>query len=565
MTRRLLNCQRLLGMVVTMLCLLGVAAYSTMPRQEDPSFPYRAGLISVQYPGASAEDVERLVLRPLADELRQVEEVDFSQGTARTGVALVRLRLNDTIYDTAPAWDRVRQAMDRARMDFPDEVSQMALDDRLIDIPAVVMAVSGSPSVTELSKVAERLKQNLADIPGVSRIDLEGDADEQVTLALDDAAMFRLGISPARVMDTLARRNQTIPGGFVVSDGRRLSVLPNSEFASIDAIRATPIELPDGSQVPLAAAADVWRGPAEPRQPETWYDGERVVLVSMIMEEGSTDAIRFGERIRDRIETIRAEFEPYEIREMFFQPDKVKDRLDNLAWSLVLSVLIIVAVVFTGMGIRMGLLVASILPMVALISIGLYDLGGGVLHQIAVIGMVISLGILIDNAIVIVENIQGYLDQGMRRLDALRQSVSELAGPLGASTGTTLAAFAPLLLSKGGAADFTRGVPVMIMLTLSVSYLLAISAVPLLAARFLKPRRNTTRDRLLGLAQYLGSLVSRYPGRLIVGGALLVVISVGMTPFMAQQFFPNADRPRVIVELYMPEGTDQSRTSEAAA
>ncbi|KEF30554.1 Acriflavin resistance protein [Marinobacter nitratireducens] len=565
MTRRLLNCQRLLGMVVTMLCLLGVAAYSTMPRQEDPSFPYRAGLISVQYPGASAEDVERLVLRPLADELRQVEEVDFSQGTARTGVALVRLRLNDTIYDTAPAWDRVRQAMDRARMDFPDEVSQMALDDRLIDIPAVVMAVSGSPSVTELSKVAERLKQNLADIPGVSRIDLEGDADEQITLALDDAAMFRLGISPARVMDTLARRNQTIPGGFVVSDGRRLSVLPNSEFASIDAIRATPIELPDGSQVPLAAAADVWRGPAEPRQPETWYDGERVVLVSIIMEEGSTDAIRFGERIRDRIETIRAEFEPYEIREMFFQPDKVKDRLDNLAWSLVLSVLIIVAVVFTGMGIRMGLLVASILPMVALISIGLYDLGGGVLHQIAVIGMVISLGILIDNAIVIVENIQGYLDQGMRRLDALRQSVSELAGPLGASTGTTLAAFAPLLLSKGGAADFTRGVPVMIMLTLSVSYLLAISAVPLLAARFLKPRRNTARDRLLGLAQYLGSLVSRYPGRLIVGGALLVVISVGMTPFMAQQFFPNADRPRVIVELYMPEGTDQSRTSEAAA
>ncbi|TNE94886.1 MAG: efflux RND transporter permease subunit, partial [Gammaproteobacteria bacterium] len=292
MTRRLLNCQRLLGMGVTMLCLLGVAAYSTMPRQEDPSFPYRAGLISVQYPGASAEDVERLVLRPLADELRQVEEVDFSQGTARTGVALVRLRLNDTIYDTAPAWDRVRQAMDRARMDFPDEVSQMALDDRLIDIPAVVMAVSGSPSVTELSKVAERLKQNLADIPGVSRIDLEGDADEQITLALDDAAMFRLGISPARVMDTLARRNQTIPGGFVVSDGRRLSVLPNSEFASIDAIRATPIELPDGSQVPLAAAADVWRGPAEPRQPETWYDGERVVLVSIIMEEGSTDAIR---------------------------------------------------------------------------------------------------------------------------------------------------------------------------------------------------------------------------------------------------------------------------------
>ncbi|MDX5337114.1 MAG: efflux RND transporter permease subunit, partial [Marinobacter sp.] len=564
MARQLLNYQRLLGMVVTMLCLLGIAAYSTMPRQEDPSFPYRAGMITVSYPGASAEAVERLVLRPLTDELRQVEELDFSFGTARTGVALSRLKLRDHIYDTDPAWDRVRQAMERARQDFPDDVGQMTLDDRLIDIPAVVIAVGGSPSVTELSTVAERLKQNLSDIPGISRIELEGDADEQITLALDDAALFRLGISPKRVLDTLAQRNQTIPGGFVVVDGKRLSVLPNTEFADIDDIRATPIELPDGSQVPLAAAAEVWRGPAEPRQPETWFDGERVVLLSIIMEEGSTDAIRFGERIRERVEQVRGDFEPYEIREMFFQPDKVAERLVNLAWSLVLSVLIIVAVVFTGMGIRMGLLVASILPMVALISVGLYDLGGGVLHQIAVIGMVISLGILIDNAIVIVENIQGHLDEGMRRLDALKQAVGELAGPLGASTGTTLAAFAPLLMAKGGAADFTRGVPVMIMLTLSVSYLLAISAVPLLAARFLKPRKNVQGDRLIGLARFLGGLVFRYPGRLIVLGAGLVTISLSMTPFMAQQFFPNADRPRVIVELYMPEGTDQARTAEIA-
>ena len=565
MTRRLLNYQRLLGMVVTMLCLLGIAAYSTMPRQEDPSFPYRAGMITVSYPGASAEAVERLVLQPLTDELRQVEELDWSQGTARTGVALARLKLRDRIYDTDSAWDRVRQAMERARQDFPDDVGLMELDDRLIDIPAVVLAVGGSPSVTELSEVAERLKQNLLDIPGISRIELEGDADEQITLALDDAALYRLGVPPKRILDTLARRNQTIPGGFVVVEGKRLSVLPNTEFTDIDAIRATPIELPDGSQVPLAAAAEVWRGPAEPRQPETWFDGERVVLLSIIMEEGSTDAIRFGERIRERLDQVRPDFEPYQLREMFFQPDKVSDRLDDLAWSLVLSVLIIVAVVFTGMGIRMGLLVASILPMVALISVGLYDLGGGVLHQIAVIGMVISLGILIDNAIVIVENIQGHLDEGMRRLDALRKAVGELAGPLGASTGTTLAAFAPLLMARGGAADFTRGVPVMIMLTLSVSYLLAISAVPLLAARFLKPRKNIHKDRLIGLASYLGGLVYRHPGRLITAGALLVVISLGMTPFMAQQFFPNADRPRVIVEMYMPEGTDQARTAEVAA
>ncbi|WP_111494450.1 efflux RND transporter permease subunit [Marinobacter bohaiensis] len=565
MIGKLMRCRRLLGMVVVMLCLLGAAAYNTMPRQEDPSFPYRAGLLTVSYPGANADTVERLVLDPLADELRQVEEVDFSTGTARTGVAVVNIRLNDTLYDTDAAWDRVRQALDRARLEFPDGVGPLRLDDRLIDIPAVVLAVGGSPSVTALTEQAERLKDNLLDLPGVSRIEVDGDVDEQITLALDDAALYRLGISPSRVLDTLAQRNQVIPGGFLVVDGQRLSVLPNSEFTDIDAIRATPIALPDGSQVPLAAAADIWRGPEEPRQPETWKDGERVVLVSLILEEGTTDAIRFGQRVRERVAQIAPDFAPYTIEEMFFQPDKVEARLDNLAWSLLFSVLIIIAVVFTGMGLRMGLLVATILPMVTLISIGLYDLGGGVLHQIAVIGMVISLGILIDNAIVIVENIQSRLDQGAARREALVQSVKSLAGPLGASTGTTLAAFAPLLLSKGGTADFTRGIPVMIMLTLSISYLLAISAVPLLASRFLKPRRRVNVDPLAGLARRLGSLVARMPGLLVGLGVVMVVASVALTPFLKQQFFPNADRPRVVVELYMPEGTDQARTAMVAA
>ncbi|HLV77985.1 MAG TPA: efflux RND transporter permease subunit [Marinobacter sp.] len=565
MLRRLLGYQRLLGMVVVMLCVTGIAAYSTMPRQEDPTFPYRVGMITVQYPGASAEAIERLVLRPLTDELRQVDELDWSEGTARTGVALARLRLNDDIYDTDAAWDRVRQAMARAQQDFPDDVGLMTLDDRMIDIPAVVLAVAGSASVTDLSRAAERLKQNLLDIPGVSRIELEGDADEQITLALDDAALYRLGVAPRQVLTTLARRNQTTPGGFVVVEGKRLSVLPNTEFADIEAIRATPLELPDGSQVPLSAIAEVWRGPAEPRQPETWMDGERVVLVSVIMAEGSTDALRFGERIRARLALISDDFAPYEIREMFFQPDNVAERLDELVWSLILSVLIIVAVLFVGMGIRMGLLVASILPLVSVISIGLYDLGGGVLHQIAVIGMVISLGILIDNAIVIVESLQGHLDAGLSRPEALSTAIRELAGPLGAATGTTLAAFMPMLMAKGGSADFTRGIPVMIMLTLSVSYLLAISVVPILASRLLRRQKNAHQDRLIGLARRLGNLVQRYPARLIALGALLVVASLALVPFMAQQFFPNADRPVVVLEVRLPEGTDQARTAEAAA
>ncbi|MEO1817688.1 efflux RND transporter permease subunit [Pseudomonas sp.] len=556
---------RLLGLVVVMLSLLGVAAYLTMARQEDPSFPYRAGMITVIYPGAVAESVERLILEPLSDELSQVEEVDFISATARTGVALVPVRLHDSIYDTDAAWDRVRQAMTRAELSFPDGVQSMELDDRLIDIPAVVLAVRGDPSLVRLSDEAERLKRQLMDLPGLSRVELCGDTDEQITIALRDAQMSRLGLAPQQLAGLLAQRNQVIPGGFVVVGSQRLGVLPNSEFTSLDALRTTQVPLPQGGSVPLASIADIWRGPVEPMGERAWYDGDPSVLIGLVLERGQVDAIRFGEQLRARLATLAPDFAPLQIDEMFFQPDQVKERLDGLEANLISSVLIIIAVVLVGMGWRMGVLVALMLPLVALISLGLYDLGGGILHQIAVIGMVISLGILIDNAIVMVENIQDRLNSGAGRQQAVLGAIRELAAPLGASTATTLAAFTPMLLSKGGTADFTRGIPIMIMLTLSVSYLLAISVAPLLAGRFLRPAPERTAPRLEGFAASLARLSEAAPKRMLLLGMGVVALSLALAPLVKLQFFPNADRAQVVIDLFMPEGTDQLRTTEVAA
>lgn len=562
---RILARPRLIGLVVGMLCLVGLASYLTMARQEDPSFPYRAGMITVIYPGAMAEAVERLILEPLADELSQVEEIDHFTATARTGVAIIPINLKDAIYDTDSAWDRVRQAMERARLEFPDGVQQISLDDRLIDIPAVVLAVRGDASLVTLSREAERLKRALADLPGISRVNLEGDVSEQITIAVDDAQMRRLGISPGQLATLLAQRNQVIPGGFVISGSKRLGVLPNSEFVSMEAITTTQVALGDGSSVPLAAITDIWRGPVEPEEPRAWFDGEQAVLLEIITQRGQVDAIRFGKQLRERVELLREDFAPLQIDEMFFQPDQVKDRLDGLELSLLASVLIIIAVMVVGMGWRMGLLVATMLPAVALISLGLYDLGGGVLHQIAVIGMVISLGILIDNAIVMVENVQDRLNNGESRDAAVKNGIRELAGPLGASTATTLAAFTPLLLSKGGTGDFTRGIPIMIMITLVVSYLLAISVAAMLAGRFLKPQQHKPNALMTQLSSGLARISSGASIPVIVLGLAMVGASLAMTPFLKLQFFPNADRPQVVVELYMPEGTDQGHTAMVAA
>jgi len=565
MIEAILQRPRLILLVLVMLCLAGLGSYSNMARQEDPLFPPRNGLITVFYPGTTAETIERLILEPLQDELSQVEEVQEFTATARTGIALVSVSLQDFLYVTDPAWERVRLAMDRARLQFPDGVGEMSLDDRLTGLPAVVLAVAGDASTVTLSRAAERLKRALMDLPDLSRIELEGQTDEQITIALQDAELNSLGLSPGRIAGLLTQRNQVAPGGFLVMDGKRINLLSNSEFDDIDSLASTQIPLPNGGSVPLAAVAEIWRTPVEPAQPEAWQDGERIVAVSIYAQSNQVDAIRFGGNLRTRIELLREDFAPLEIRELFFQPDQVKSRLDSLEQSLLLSMLIITIVVFYGMGWRMGVLVAGMLPLVTLISLGVYDMAGGVLHQIAIIGTVISLGILIDNAIVIVENIQARLNEQESPYQAMRAAVKELAGPLGASTGTTLAAFTPLLLSKGGTADFTRGIPVMIMLTLSISYVLAITVAPLLAAWFLKPAPARRTAWVEKSALVLAGISERIPRTIILIGLLLTGLSIALMPLLTFQFFPNADRAQVVVELFLPEGTDPQRTGEAAA
>lgn len=561
MIKMVLNRPRLVFLVMFMLCLSGLASFGNMARQEDPQFPSRNGLITVLYPGATAEALERLVLEPLEDEISQVEEVNDYSAIARTGVALISVSLNEDIYDSDPAWERVRQAMDRAVLEFPDGITEVSLDDRLTGLPAVVLALAGDPSVVVLSDAAERLKRAMAGLPGLSRIEIEGDADEQITIALNDAELARLQITPGQIANTLTQRNQVRPGGFIVLDNKRIGLIGNTEFTDVEELRSTQIPIPAGGSVPLSAFADIWRTAAEPEQPAVWQDGERVVAINVYSRANQVDAIRFGEDVRTRIAQIAPEFAPLEIRELFFQPDQVSSRLTELQNNLLVSMLIITAVVFLGMGWRMGILVATMLPVVSLISLSIYDMGGGVLHQIAVIGLVISLGILIDNAIVMVENIQDRLNRGSTSYEAMIAAVKELAGPLGASTGTTLAAFTPLLLSTGGTADFTRGIPVMIMLTLSISYVLAISFTPLLAAWFLKPA-PARRDIWFEKAGRALALISeRFPKLIIVAGLAVVAGSAFTITMLSIQFFPNADRPQVVIEMFLPEGTDQTHTA----
>lgn len=556
-----LHRRRLVITGVVMLSLIGLAAWFGMDRQEDPFFPYRYGNVQVAWPGAEPSEIERLVLNPLEEEIAQVEEVREIRGTARLGFAHIIVGMHQHVYDTDAVWDRIRVAVDRAERRFPDGAGTPVIQDRSMETHGIVLAVTGSDDLLQLLDAARRLRRDLFAIPDVGRIDLLADPGEQLTVRLDDARARAAGVSAGSLAAQLAERNRVLPGGTLSSGGRSLILRPLTDFDELQQLASTPIRTASGQLVALEEIASLELGPEQPAGARMWYDGQAAIGLGIVIPENRLDTVRFGRNTRALLDELRPDYAPLEIHEMFYQPRWVEKRLAELGRSLLIGVLVVAVVLLLTMGPRLGLVVATLLPVVTLSALAIYAMGGGILHQMAIAGMVIALGMLVDNAIVMVENLQWHLDRGKQRTQAASAAVAELAGPLAAATGTTLAAFTPLLLSSGDTADFTRAIPAMVMLVLAVSYVYAVVVTPTIAAALLKPGDGHTSAGLAQIGRRLGNTAVRRPWPVMAATALLLVLAIAGSGLMQRDFFPSTDRNQLIVDLYFAEGTRVEHTA----
>ncbi len=556
--------QRLVFSLVALLVVVGLLSWAGMPRQEDPSFVERFATVIVPLPGADAERVERLVVRPIEDELADVEALRQVEVTARANVAVFQLRLRDRVYATTEAWDTVREALDRAAPELPSEAGAIELDTDVGDPHAVVVLVTGSNDPLALRDAGHQVEDRLLQVEGVSRVVWLADPGARIAVRLDPATGRRMGLDARGLAAQLGGRNVTLPAGTLRAGGRALVLRPESELADLDELRQTPIMLPDGSAVPLAELAQVTLEPQTPARVSMRHDGQPAVGLSVVPTRPQ-DLVAFGEHVEQAIGLAQGDIAPLQLEVFSFQPELVRHRLAQLSTSLMLGVCIIGAVLIGTMGVRLGAVVASVVPLVTLSTVGLYAIGGGVLHQISIAALVLALGLLVDNAIVMAEAVQQHLDRGHSPLDAARAAIRDLALPLGAATGTTLAAFTPMLLSAGATADFTRSIPVVLMIALALSYVFALAVTPALAARWLKadlrPRRTV---RLRRVADWLGTVPVRAPKRTLGVVALAVGCTGVLATWVPQEFFPMSDRSQLVVTLALPEGSHLSATETVA-
>jgi len=318
-----------------------------------------------------------------------------------------------------------------------------------------------------------------------------------------------------------------------------------------------------GSVVPLGEVARVHLGPREPAGERMRLDGQMAVGLGVVAQDG-VNAVRFGDAVHAKIAEVAPRLAPLAVRIVAFQPARVAARLSQLGRSLLLGILIVGGVVVLAMGARLGLVVASVVPLVAFAALAIFAIGGGVLHQISIAALVLALGMLVDNAIVVAENVQWRLDRGAGGREAAAAAVRELAAPLAGATGTTVAAFLPMLLADSSTADFTRSIPVVVILTLTISYLFAMLVTPVLSETFLKPGASRATALTSSLAAVLGQLAVRRTRWVLAGAAVLVAVSVTASGWVRQQFFPGADRNQLVVDLKLPVGSHLDATDRAA-
>lgn len=546
-----------------LLSVIGVLAWIGMPREEDPRLSPRFGLVVTAYPGADAETVERLVANPIEDELARVEQIETVRSTIRSGVVVSDLRLRDDVSNFPEAWSDVQDALDDARAELPREVLAPRLDHDINETEGVLIAVTGLPDHLALAEAAEALESRLLAESTVARTTITGDPGEQITVAWDESLQRELGLSIGAVARMLEGRNVTTPAGTLELAGRSIDIRPHGDLRTVEEIRETPIVLPDGTGIRLGDVTTVRRTPRDPAPELARHEGRAAVLVGVVPRAG-IDVVDFGARVRSIVTEFGEAHPDVELVEVAFQPDKVEGRLAGLSRSLLLGIGVVAMVLVVTMGFRLGLVVALAVPLVTFAGVAIYAAGGGVLHQIAVAALVIALGLLVDNAIVVAESIQRRLDEGLDRTRAVAQSVRELAIPLAAATVTTFASFVPMLLSEGTSADFTRAIPLVVVITLGASYFYALIVTPAVAGFALRPRRRATQGWLRPLARGIGRFSSRHPWLSLALAVVVLVPEAMAARTVAFSFFPSSDREQLVVQIEMPEGTHLQRTDEVA-
>jgi len=559
---------RFVVLALFVIIVSGLSSLLTIGRQEDPTITNLFASITTVYPGADPARVEALVTAKIETRLRTIPEIAEISSTSATSVSVVLVELANTVPAARieQVWSRVRDALADVRRDFPPGVQEPEFNSDGGGGYAAIFAITvpEGQSLARAAREAESLADLLRAVPGTRLVDLHGAPTEEVLVTVDPARAAALGLTADAIAAAIRAADAKVQAGRLRGASNDLLVGISGEITALDRLRRVVVrEDAAGRAVLLGDIASVTRGAREPAVETALHRGETAILVSARLEEG-LQVDRWMARVQARVDRFAASLPVgLQVELVFDQSRYTVERLHDVVINMAQGMALVILVLFLTLGWRSALIVALALPVVTLASVATLKALGVPIHQMSVTGLIVALGLLVDAAIVMVDDIGERLRRGAVRIAAVASSMRRLAMPLLASTITTILSFLPLMLLPGPAGDFVGSIAIAVVVMLTWSFVVAVTITPAIAGWWLPPHGEARQREgpLLRLLRQSVRLSLANPVRAIALSLTLPVLGFMSLPTLTAQFFPGVDRDQFTIELEMPEGTALAETA----
>ena len=565
---------------IAVLLTFGIFSFTHMGRMEDPDFTMRTMVVGVSWPGASPQQMSDQVTDKLEEKLRDLPGVDYTKSFTDGSKSVIYINLKEDLPSNKirPAWEEARNMINDEWKSLPSGVQGPSINDRFDDVYGTIYALSGDEfSYEEKRQQAEDLKRQLLSVPNVKKITLIGVQEKSLDVTINKDKLASYQVSTQQLLTALKQQSAMVPAGMVNTDTNNVYLRINGVFDSVDAVKNMPIRI-NNQTIRLGDIADVTMTYKDPSSPQFYYEGKPAIGIAISMDAGANN-IEFGKAIDTKLKELKTTIPAgLSLDQVSNQPHIVKESIGDFSQSLFEAIAIVLLVSFTSLGIRTGIVVALTIPVVVSTTFVLMYENGIYLHKVSLGALILALGLLVDDAIIVVEMMSVKLEEGFNHWRAATFAYESTAFPMLSGTLITCAGFLPLALAEGMVAEFTKSLSIVVFMALILSWIASVLVSPVLGYKIIenkaeKPESEwTRRDHIMHRLKTVfyarfESLLHWALGHhkavllLTLGAFILSLLSF---PLIKQEFFPSSTRNEIIVSMQFPQSSSIDYTQNQA-
>lgn len=572
LTRFGINNSRLTILVMIALLVQGLITYSGLSKREDPAITIRTAVVSAQFPGMSPDRIEDLIVVPIERKAREIAEIDDIKTLMSTGSAVINLDVADSVpkAQVDDVFQEIRNKMEDIADELPQGTRGPFINTDYGDVAIASIAVTGEGySYAEISDAADRLRTHIYTLAGIGRVTLYGEQEERIWLEIDSRKLAAVGVQIGQVLSDLQSQNVILPAGELDAGGTALILEANGDLKSVESVRNVLTKISGLSGfVRLEDLVSVRRGYVDPKTKPVFFNGQPAVSVGVEMTDGE-DIQKIGKRLRQAVEA-HEQTQPIGISYNFstYQEAKVTTAINEALLNVVQTFGVVLLVMLLFLGLRPAFIIACIVPFTVMFALMGMQYLGIELQQVSIAAVIISLGLLVDNGLVVVEDIQSRIARGLDPKEAASAAGRQFTIPLAVASVTTVSAFLPLLILEGVEGEYAFSLGAVVGAMLLGSWITALYILPALTVWFAK-------RRAAGQAEPKTNLIVKSYGTLIrkaLSFAVLIIpLAYGLVVFsgflfsgIKQEMFPLSARNQFLIYQDMPKGTAISATEREA-